>query len=50
MPQDVIDRVNTLRRRNNASNDLTFAWRGDGSTPIVDFPDDANDDHDDDST
>jgi hypothetical protein len=33
MPQDVIDtRVNTLGRRNNASNDLTFAWR-DGPPP-----------------
>ena len=38
MPQDVIDRVNTLGRRGNATAALVFAWR-DG-TPI-----DALDDH-----
>ena len=41
LPQDVIDRVNTLGRRDNAAADLTFAWR-DGS-PIVD-PDSPDDD------
>jgi Reverse transcriptase (RNA-dependent DNA polymerase)/Zinc knuckle len=44
MPQDVIDRVNTLGRRSFAADDLTFAWR-DG-TPILDDNDDSGDDAD----
>ena len=45
MPQDVIDRVHTMARRDNAPRDLTFAWR-DG-TEIIDENDDIH--HDDDS-
>jgi hypothetical protein len=43
MPQDVIDRVNTLGRRSHAANTLTFAWNDD--TPVEDFDDtdDADD-------
>jgi hypothetical protein len=41
MPQDVIDRVNTLGRRSNAASALSFAWR-DG-TPISDLDDDVDD-------
>jgi hypothetical protein len=46
MPQDVINRVNTLGRRSAAGGSLAFAWR-DG-TPILD--DDAVDGADDDDS
>jgi hypothetical protein len=43
MPQDLIDRVNTLGRRSHAVNTLTFAWSN--GTPVEDFDDidDADD-------
>jgi hypothetical protein len=40
MPQDVIDRVNTLEWRSNATSDLSFAWRN--GTPIADLDDDGD--------
>jgi hypothetical protein len=43
MPQDVIDRVNTLGRRSHAANTLTFAW-SDGTPIVNDAPDDDADD------
>ena len=41
MPNEVIDCIHALARRNRAANGITFGWR-DG-TPILDDEDDDND-------